>query len=231
MSFHVRVLTLFPEYFDSPLNSSILSRARRSEILDFDAINIRDFATDKHRSADDMPYGGGAGMVMKPEPIAGAMDSISLSLPRIFLSPQGTPLTHSLAKELSTGPGFILLCGHYEGVDQRIRDHYIDLEISIGDFVLTGGEPAALVLIDAVTRLIPEVLGNADSLSHESFTTPLLDFPQYTRPRDFQGHQVPEVLLSGNHGKIEAWRNEKRLEKTQDIRPDLLKKEKLASET
>ena len=222
MSFTVRVLTLFPEYFESPLNCSILKRARNAEILDFDAINIRDFTTDKHNTTDAIPYGGGAGMVMKPEPIVAALESLNSDLPRIFLTPQGEPLTHQLAAELSTGEGFILLCGHYEGVDQRVRDNYIDREISIGDFVLTGGEPAAVILIDAVTSLIPKVLGNADSLSHESFTTNTLDFPQYTRPREFQGHSVPEVLLSGNHAKIAAWREEKRIEITKKVRPELL---------
>ncbi len=222
MPFTVRVLTLFPEYFESPLNCSILRRAQEAKILDFDAINIRDFSTDKHNTTDAIPYGGGAGMVMKPEPIVAAIEHLDSDLPKIFLTPQGEPLTHELAAELSSGDGFILLCGHYEGVDQRVRDNYIDREISIGDFVLTGGEPAAVILIDAVTRLIPNVLGNADSLSHESFTTNSLDFPQYTRPREFNGHSVPEVLLSGNHAKIDAWRDEKRLEKTKKVRPDLL---------
>ncbi len=222
MSFDVKVLTLFPEYFESPLNCSILKRAQQSKILNFDAINIRDFTTDKHNTTDDIPYGGGAGMVMKPEPIVAALKSLDPTLPKIFLTPQGERLTHKLAEELSTGDGFVLLCGHYEGVDQRIRDHYIDREISIGDFVLTGGEPAAVILIDAVTRLIPKVLGNADSLSHESFTTNTLDFPQYTRPREFDGHTVPEVLLSGNHARIAEWRNKKRLETTKKVRPDLL---------
>ncbi len=225
MAFSVEILTLFPEYFDTPLASSLLGKASAAGLASFRATNIRDFATDKHKSADDLPYGGGAGMVMKPEPLAGALEAArerAPSSPRILLTPQGERLSQSLAAELAEGPGMILTCGHYEGIDERIREAWIDREISIGDFVLTGGEPAALVLLDAVVRLVPGVVGNAESLADESFQTNLLEYPHYTRPREFRGMKVPDVLLSGHHGKIDEWRREKSLERTRERRPDLL---------
>lgn len=225
MAFSVEILTLFPEYFDTPLASSLLGKASAAGLASFRATNIRDFATDKHKSADDLPYGGGAGMVMKPEPLAGALEAArerAPSSPRILLTPQGERLSQSLAAELAEGPGMILTCGHYEGIDERIREGWIDREISIGDFVLTGGEPAALVLLDAVVRLVPGVVGNAESLADESFQTNLLEYPHYTRPREFRGMKVPDVLLSGHHGKIDEWRREKSLERTRERRPDLL---------
>ena len=225
MSFTVRVLTLFPEFFDSPLRTSLLGKAREARLVEVVCTNVRDFATDKHRTTDDVPYGGGAGMVMKCEPVVAALEEAgeaSPGLPRIYLTPQGEPLSQALARELSNGPGMIVLCGHYEGIDERIREGWIDREISVGDYVLTGGEPAALVLIDAVTRLVPGVIGNEESLVEESFSTNLVEYPHYTRPREFRGMGVPEVLLSGHHAKIAAWRHEQALHRTRTRRPDLL---------
>lgn len=225
MSFHVEILTLFPEFFDSPLSASLIGKARKAGLVSIECTDIRDFTTDKHRTTDDVPFGGGAGMVMKCEPVVGALEHASSrhpGLPRVFLTPQGEPFRQSIARELSAGPGLILLCGHYEGVDERVREHWIDREISIGDYVLTGGEPAAVVLLDAVSRLVPGVLGNPDSLAEESFTDPtLVEYPQYTRPREFRGHEVPEVLLSGHHAKIAEWRHQQALERTRVRRPDL----------
>jgi tRNA (guanine37-N1)-methyltransferase len=227
MTYPIHILTLFPDYFDSPLNESIIKRAVAANLVDFTVTNIRDFATDKHKTADDVPYGGGAGMVMKAEPVVAALEAAkaAANVPRVYLTPQGKPLTQALAQELSEGPGMILTCGHYEGIDQRVRDGWIDLEVSIGDFVLTGGEPAALILIDSVVRLLPGVLGNAESIEDESFQTPLLEYPQYTRPREFRGMPVPDVLLSGHHAKIDAWRREQALERTRERRPDLLEED------
>ena len=225
MTLHVDILTLFPGYFDSPLRESLVGRAIDAQLLSTTIINIRDFATDKHKKADDEPFGGGAGMVMKPEPLVGAIEFASQANPTtevIFLTPQGEPLTHQLAAELAQKPALTFVCGHYEGIDQRVRDGWVDREISIGDFVLTGGEPAAIVLLDAVARLIPGVLGNPESLTSESFTDGALDYPQYTRPRSFRGHDVPAVLVSGNHKAIDEWREQMSAEKTAARRPDLL---------
>ncbi len=224
-SFPIRILTLFPEFFDSPLTTSLTGKAIDRGNFDVELSNIRDFTTDKHNKCDDLPYGGGAGMVMKPEPLVAALEDAREAIPgapRILLTPQGTPFTQSLARELSRGPGMILTCGRYEGVDERVRQNWIDLEISIGDYVLTGGEVAAMVIVDSVTRLLPGVLGNADSIAEESFSESRLEYPHYTRPQNFRGHEVPEVLLSGHHGKIAQWRRQKALERTQNRRPDLL---------
>lgn len=225
MSFAVHILTLFPAFFDSPLSTSLLHKAREAGILNATCTDIRDFATDKHRTTDDVPFGGGAGMVMKCEPIVAALEHARdhhPTLPRIYLSPQGEPLRQSLARELAAGPGMILLCGHYEGVDERVREGWIDREISIGDYVLTGGEPAALVLLDAVVRLVPGVVGNPESLEDESFSDPnLVEYPHYTRPREFRGMEVPEVLLSGHHKRIAEWRRAQSVARTRARRPDL----------
>lgn len=225
MTFRVHLLSLFPDYFTTPLQASILRRAADAGLLEVECVDIRDFATDKHRTADDVPYGGGAGMVMKCEPIVGALEASrdrAPDLPRIYLTPQGERLTQALAHELSQGPGFIALCGHYEGVDERVRQGWIDREISIGDYVLTGGEPAALVLLDSVVRLVPGVVGNAESLTDESFQENRIEYPHYTRPREFRGMTVPDVLLSGHHAQIEAWRHAEALARTRERRPDLL---------
>ena len=227
-SFSIRILTLFPEFFDSPLNTSLTGKAIEQGHFSVDVTDIRDFATDKHRKCDDLPYGGGAGMVMKPEPLVGALEDARDALPktpRILLTPQGEPLTQSMAQELSKGPGMILTCGRYEGVDERVRQGWIDREISIGDYVLTGGEVAAMVVVDAVTRQLPGVLGNADSVEEESFSTPQLEYPHYTRPRSFRGLDVPDILLSGHHAKIAQWRHEKARERTLQRRPDLINDE------
>lgn len=225
MSFAIHVLTLFPEFFESPLEASLLGKAQEAGLVEVVCTNIRDFATDKHRTTDDVPYGGGAGMVMKCEPLVAALEhaaEVTSGVPRVYLTPQGERLTQATARELSQGRGMILLCGHYEGVDERVREGWIDREISIGDYVLTGGEPAALVLIDAVSRLVPGVVGNEESLVDESFTENLVEYPHYTRPREFRGMTVPEVLLSGHHAKIAEWRREQSLARTRARRPDLL---------
>jgi tRNA (guanine37-N1)-methyltransferase len=223
--FPVHVLTLFPEFFTGPLQASLTGKAIERGLFDVDLVDIRSFATDRHRTCDDLPYGGGAGMVMKPEPLVAALEHSREQLPdapRILLTPQGEPFSQSIARDLREAPGLILTCGRYEGVDERVRKHWIDREISIGDYVLTGGEVAAMVVIDAVTRLLPGVLGNQDSVDEESFSTPLLEYPHYTRPRSFRGHDVPEILLSGDHQAIANWRREQSLERTRARRPDLL---------
>lgn len=222
--FHVQFVTIFPEFFDSVLSTSILAKAIEREHVSVERFDIRDFATDKHRTTDDVPYGGGAGMVMKPEPAVGAIEAAMAShpgIPRLYMTPQGQPFDQQLAHELAAGPGMMLVCGRYEGMDERVREGWIDREISLGDFVLTGGEPAAMVIVDAVTRLLDGVLGNAASLDEESFARPMLEYPQYTRPRTFRGVDVPEILLSGHHAKIEQWRQEQALERTRTRRPDL----------
>lgn len=223
--FGIDILTLFPGFFRGPLRESILGRGRESGAADIRVTDIRDFAEDRHRKTDDSPYGGGAGMVMKPGPLVRALEYASEetpTAPRILLTPQGDPLDQSRVESLAAGDGVILACGRYEGVDQRVRDGWIDQEISIGDFVLSGGEPAALVLVDAIVRLLPGVLGNQSSLDEESFSDGRLEYPHYTRPRDFRGREVPDVLLSGDHGRIAEWRREQALERTRERRPDLL---------
>ncbi len=226
MSFSIHILTLFPEFFHSPLEASLTGKAIERGHFQVELIDIRDFATDKHNKCDDTPYGGGAGMVMKPEPLVGALEYArqqSPKAPRILLTPQGQPFRQPMARQLAAEQdSLILVCGRYEGVDERVRQHWIDREISIGDFVLTGGEIGALTILDAVTRLLPGVLGNATSAVEESFSTNRLEYPQYTRPREFRGHTVPHVLLSGHHQKIAQWRRQKALERTQARRPDLL---------
>lgn len=220
------VLTLFPEMFDI-VKMSIIGRAIQNNILNLNLINFRDFSTDKQRHVDDTPYGGGAGMVIKPEPIHAAYESIINGLeykPKvIYLSPQGKTLNQTIAKELAKENHLILICGHYEGIDQRVLDEIVDEEISIGDYVLTGGELPAMVLIDAVSRNIQGVL-NEESIKDETFNEYLLEYPQYTRPEMFRGVKVPEVLLSGHHANIEKWRHEKSMEITKKKRPDLINK-------
>ncbi len=224
MPLQIDVLTLFPRMLDGFLTESILGKGIERGLLGVKIHDLRGWSTDKHRTADDRPFGGGAGMVMKPEPVFAAIEQLQTpGCRRIYLTPDGVPLSPALAQELSTQQHLILLSGHYEGIDQRIRDGVIDQEISIGDYVLTNGTLAAAVLIDALCRFIPDVLGEEKSLTHESFTSKLLDFPQYTRPAEFRGMSVPEVLLSGNHAEIEKWRQARQMEKTRQVRPDLLK--------
>ena len=222
----INILTIFPEMFGSVFSSSILGRACAQGLLDIRLTDIRPFSTCKHKNTDDYPFGGGAGMVMMAQPILDAMAAVSADLPdarRIYLGPRGRKLTTAVARDLSAEKSLILLCGHYEGVDQRALDACVDEEISIGDYILTGGELAAMVLTDCVARFIPGVLGSADSPEEESFSDGLLEYPQYTRPRDLNGKTVPEVLLSGDHAKIRAWRRRESLAATLRFRPDLLK--------
>ncbi|HVU25383.1 MAG TPA: tRNA (guanosine(37)-N1)-methyltransferase TrmD [Opitutus sp.] len=224
MPLKIDVLTLFPRMLDGFLSESILGKGIAAGLLAVNVHDLRAWTTDKHRTADDRPFGGGAGMVMKPEAAFAAIERLQTpGCRRIYLTPDGVPLSPGLAQELSQEQHLVMLSGHYEGIDQRIRDHIIDQEISIGDYVLTNGTLAAAVVIDALARFIPGVLGEEKSLTHESFTRKLLDFPQYTRPAEFRGMSVPEVLLSGNHAEIEKWRFARQMEKTRQVRPDLLK--------
>jgi len=224
MPLTIDVLTLFPRMLDGFLAESILGKGIAAGHLAVNVRDLRDWCTDKHRRADDRPFGGGAGMVMLPEPVFAAIEQVQTpGCRRIYLTPDGVPLSPALALELSQEKHLVLLSGHYEGIDQRIRDRVIDQEISIGDYVLTNGTLAAAVLIDALARFIPGVLGEEKSLTHESFTNKLLDFPQYTRPAEYRGMSVPEILLSGNHAEIEKWRHARQVEKTRQVRPDLLK--------
>ena len=216
------VLTLFPEMFEI-LNQSIIGKAIEKELININLINIRDFSKDKHKKVDDTPYGGGAGMVMKPDVVYDAYQSIKdRNAKVIYMSPQGNPLNQKKVEELSKENHLIILCGHYEGIDQRVLDKIVDEEISIGDYVLTGGEIPAIVLIDSVSRYVEGVL-KEESIKEESFSNGLLEYPQYTRPEVFEGMKVPEVLLSGHHENIEKWRKEKSLEMTKKKRPDILK--------
>lgn len=223
------VLTLFPEMFQGVLGESILKRAIDNEVAKVTVVNFRDFTEDKHKSVDDYPFGGGAGMLLKPEPLFRAMSSIRSAAPTemteriVLLSPQGRTFNQSIAEELAKEQRIVLICGHYEGFDERIRQHLVTDELSLGDFVLTGGEVAAMAIIDAVVRLIPSAVGNHDSVIEDSFSTGLLEYPQYTRPANYEGHVVPETLLSGNHKRIEEWRRLHSLYRTWKRRPDLLK--------
>nr|WP_320146051.1 tRNA (guanosine(37)-N1)-methyltransferase TrmD [uncultured Anaeromusa sp.] len=223
-SLHFSFVSLFPEMF-APLEHSILKRARDAGLLSFSHINPRDFALDKHRIVDDTPFGGGAGMVMKPDPIYRAVQSAKEKGGAgrvVLMCPGGTPFSQAKALELAEEEHLILVCGHYEGIDERIRQHVVDEVISIGDYVLTGGELPAMVVADAVARLVPGVLGSCDSAPHDSFYDGLLEYPQYTRPRSFNDWEVPEVLVSGDHAKIQRWRRKEALRNTWKRRPDLL---------
>ena len=221
----IDILTLFPEMFDGVLHASMLGRAQTNGLLTVFAHNIRDYADNKHRKTDDYPFGGGAGMVMMAQPIIDCVAGVLAGAParRILLSPRGRLLTPDIARELAAEPRLLLLCGHYEGVDERVMT-VMDEELSIGDYVLTGGELPAMVLVDCLARFIPGVLGSDESAEDESFTDGLLEYPQYTRPADFRGMQVPEILLNGHHANIQKWRREQALEKTRQMRPDLLVK-------
>ncbi len=221
----IDVLTLFPEAVAPFLAASIIGRAQRSGLVSIVCTNIRDFATDRHRSVDDRPFGGGPGMVMMCPPLFDAVEKVERDDPtpaeRILLSPQGEPLTQEMARELAGVPRLLMICGHYEGFDERIRLGLRPREVSIGDFVLSGGEAAALVLVDAVVRLLPGALGDEESVEHESFSEGLLEYPQYTQPRVFRDMAAPEILLSGDHARIERWRREQARQRTQERRPDL----------
>lgn len=219
------VFTIFPEIFDPYINLSILKKAQENQLVDIRLFNIRDWTEDKHHTTDDTPFGGGGGMVMKPEPIFSAVEEIEGQPPEcpvILLSPQGELLDHRIAAELSNEDRLALICGRYEGVDERVREHLVTREISIGDYVLSGGELPALILIEAVTRLLPGALGDPEGASDDSFASGLLEYPHYTRPSDFRNWQIPGVLLSGNHKQIQRWRRKQALIRTIQKRPDLL---------
>jgi tRNA (guanine37-N1)-methyltransferase len=221
----IDVLTIFPEYFTGPLSTSLLGRARAQGLVRVDVHDLRSFTSDRHRSVDDVPFGGGAGMVMAPGPFFAAVEHLYgdiQSRPRtVLFPPRGRPLTQPLVAELAAEPGLLLLCGRYEGIDERVHLALASDEVSVGDYVLAGGEVAACVLVEAVTRLVPGVMGNAASGQDESFSSGLLEYPQYTRPAEFRGMAVPEVLRSGHHGRIAAWRQEQAIARTRLVRPDL----------
>lgn len=227
----VSLVTIFPEFFESPLQCSILRIAQEKQVLQVERINLRDFADDAYRTVDDYPFGGGAGMIMKPEPVFRAVRSVKRDESRtILLSPQGRQLTQAIAIELAQKPHLILICGHYKGVDERVRENLVDDELSIGDYVLSGGEAAALVLMETTARLLPNVVGDEESVNSDSFMAGLLDAPYYTRPREYEGHDVPEVLVSGDHEKVRLWRRHKMLEVTRERRPDLFARHELTAE-
>ena len=226
MSFSAHIITLFPELFPGPLGASVIGRGMTEGLWSLSTTQLRDFATDRHRTVDDTPSGGGAGMVLKPDILSRAIDAVSPEgdpRPRILMSPRGTPLTQGKVRELAAGPGAVIVCGRFEGVDQRVIDARNLTEISIGDYVLAGGEVAAMVLLDAVVRLIPGVLGGAESHADESFENGLLEYPQYTRPQSWEGRDIPAVLTSGDHGKVDKWRRAESEALTRARRPDLLK--------
>ncbi|MCQ1569326.1 tRNA (guanosine(37)-N1)-methyltransferase TrmD [Neorhizobium galegae] len=224
MTFRATILTLYPEMFPGHLALSLAGKALERGQWSLDTVQIRDFAEDRHRTVDDTPAGGGAGMVLKPDILAKAIDKVSEgdSRPRLLMSPRGKPLTQERVRELAAGDGVVIICGRFEGVDQRVIDARNLEEVSIGDYVLSGGEPAALTLLDAVVRILPGVMGNALSGTHESFENGLLEHPQYTRPQVFEGREIPAVLTSGNHAAIEKWRREEAEKLTAERRPDLL---------
>ena len=228
---HFFVLTLFPEMIEETLSHSILGRAQRDGLISVEAINIRDFSNSKHLQVDDYPYGGGAGMVMQPQPIFDAYQSIMPKAEKarvLYMSPQGRPFSQRVAEELAKEESLIFLCGHYEGVDERVIEEIVTDEISLGEFVLTGGELGAITMIDAISRLMPGVLGKEASFEDERFSQGLLEYPQYTRPPVFMEREVPQVLLSGHHGNVEKWRREQALLRTAQKRPDLLKSAELS---
>jgi len=218
----IDVFTIFPEYLAGPLAASLLGKARDRGLLDLRVHDLRDWTDDRHRSVDDTPFGGGAGMVLTPGPVFAAVEAVEPPRPLLLCSAAGRRFDQAMARELAAGAGFSLLCGRYEGVDQRVADHCCDGEVSVGDFVLAGGEAAALVVIEAAARLVPGVMGNDESATQESFADGLLEYPQYTRPADFRGWAVPEVLRSGDHARVARWRRAEALRRTRERRPDLL---------
>jgi tRNA (guanine37-N1)-methyltransferase len=228
LSMRIDIITLFPEICRAPLNESIMKRAQENRIVDLHIHNLRDWTTDKHHVVDDAPFGGGQGMIMKPEPIFEAVEDLKSQIVSqksqiLLMSPAGRRFDQRLARQLSQEPHLIIISGHYEGVDHRVIEHLIDLEVSIGDYVLTNGGIAAVVLVDSVVRLLPGALGHEQSAGDDSFSKGLLEAPQYTRPADFRGWRVPDVLLSGNHAEIAKWRNEQAIKRTRENRPDLLR--------
>ncbi len=232
MSWAATILTLYPEMLPGPLGHSLAGRALKEEIWSLETVNIRDHATDKHATVDDTPAGGGAGMVLKPDVLASAIDAAAgePETPRLLMSPRGAPLTQERVMQLAEGPGVLIICGRFEGVDERVIEARNLEEVSVGDYVLSGGEPAAMVLMDAVIRLLPGVMGNALSGEAETFSGGLLEYPHYTRPRNWEGLEIPEVLLSGDHGRVAKWRTERSEELTQYRRPDLWAAHKQAKE-
>ncbi|MCL2615280.1 MAG: tRNA (guanosine(37)-N1)-methyltransferase TrmD [Dehalococcoidia bacterium] len=233
----IDILTLFPQFFLTPLQDAIFRRAKDKNLVSFNVYNIRDYTHDRHHVVDDYPFGGGAGMLLKPEPVFEALEDVlkdrfedELPIPVILTTPQGQTFSQSLAYQLAQHKRIAILCGHYEGMDDRVREHLVTHEISIGDYVLSGGELPALVIADALVRLVPGVLGSEDSPVTDSHSDGLLEYPQFTRPADFRGWKVPEILLSGNHAKIAAWRREQSILKTASRRPDLLAKTSLTAE-
>ena len=232
MSFRATVLTLYPEMFPGHLGASLAGKAMERGQWSLDTLQIRDFATDRHRTVDDTPAGGGAGMVLKPDVLARAIDHVceSDSRPRLLMSPRGRPLTQARVRELAEGEGVVIVCGRFEGVDQRVIDGRRLEEVSIGDYILSGGEPAALTLLDAIVRILPGVMGNDLSGLHESFEDGLLEHPHYTRPQEWEGREIPAVLTSGNHGAIAKWQRQEALRLTKERRPDLLDKAAAAPE-
>jgi len=227
------ILSIFPEMFQTPFDCSLIKKALEKQLIELHIHDIRRYALDKHRMTDDYPYGGGGGMVMKVDPIARALDDVAPARDNaqvVLLTPQGETFKQEIAEELSRYSRIVLICGHYEGVDERVREHLIDREISIGDYVLTGGELPAMIVVDAVSRLVPEVLGNRESALFDSFSTGLLEGPHYTRPQEYRNWRVPDVILSGDHKKINEWRRRKSLKRTLARRPDLLAKANLSEE-
>ncbi|MBR1634602.1 MAG: tRNA (guanosine(37)-N1)-methyltransferase TrmD [Lachnospiraceae bacterium] len=224
----IYILTLFPDMIQTVMRESIVGRAQDAGHIKVHAVNIRDYSTDKHKKVDDYPYGGGAGMVMFPQPIYDAVMAVRAQVgreaPVIYLTPQGKTFSQEMAHDFAGEDALILLCGHYEGIDERVIEEVVDAQVSIGDYVLTGGELAAMVVADAVARLVPGVLHNQESAGTESFEDGLLEYPQYTRPRVWRNREVPEILLSGDHAKVDAWRHEQSVERTKQMRPDLIKK-------
>jgi tRNA (guanine37-N1)-methyltransferase len=234
----IDIMTLFPEMFEGPFQASIIKRALEAGLTSIDVHNIRDWAPGKHRQCDDTPYGGGGGMIMKPEPLFGAVEavlgvevdtasSVAPPCPIVLMTPQGRPLTQTVARELAGRERLVLVCGRYEGIDERVREHLITDQISIGDYVLSGGELAAMVVVDAVTRLLPGALGDPEATQQDSFSSDLLEYPHYTRPATFRGWEVPQTLLSGHHAKLTRWRRQTSLYRTWTLRPDLLERARL----
>ncbi|GAA0445315.1 tRNA (guanosine(37)-N1)-methyltransferase TrmD [Lentibacillus halophilus] len=231
---HIDVLTLFPEMIEGVFDASILKKARENEKFSYNLVNFRDYSENKHGKVDDYPYGGGAGMVLTPQPVFDAVDAVTNGKPMnsriILMCPQGEPYNQKKAEELAEEDHLVFICGHYEGYDERIRKHLVTDEISIGDYVLTGGELGAMVVIDSVVRLLPDVLGNDESAPGDSFSTGLLEHPHYTRPADFRGMKVPDILLSGNHAKIDDWRRKESLKRTLERRSELVNEQQLTDE-